>query len=137
MNGWEPTAERDALELRADCLARIRRFMAERDILEVETPILSSAGTTDPNIESFRLEDDDQPTRLLRTSPEFAHKRLLARQGARRCKKALVRRRSKAFVGARRRSKALDSARQRSTVEWACLNALDGARRRSQALDGS
>ena len=60
-----------------------------------------------------------------------AYMRLLARQGARRCKKALVRRRSMAFVGARRRSKALDSARQRSTVEGACFNALDGARRRS------
>ena len=52
-------------------------------MLEVETPVLSRAGNTDPNIASFSLEfsgrtDGAPRTRWLRTSPEFALKRLLA-----------------------------------------------------------
>lgn len=74
---------RRRLEQRARLLAAIRSFFAERGVLEVETPILSAAGTTDPNIESFSTEFHG-PTaagtsrRWLRTSPEFFHKRLLA-----------------------------------------------------------
>jgi lysyl-tRNA synthetase class 2 len=52
-------------------------------VLEVETPVLSRAGNTDPNIASFSLEfsgrtDGAPRTRWLRTSPEFPLKRLLA-----------------------------------------------------------
>lgn len=77
------TANLDALRLRATLYATIRAFFAERDVLEVETPILSVAGNTDPNIRSFSLEfsgrtDGAPRTRWLRTSPEFALKRLLA-----------------------------------------------------------
>lgn len=73
----------DALRLRARLNACIRTFFAERDVLEVETPVLSCAGNTDPNIASFSLEfsgrtDGGARTRWLRTSPEFALKRLLA-----------------------------------------------------------
>jgi lysyl-tRNA synthetase class 2 len=50
--------------------------MAERGVLEVETPILTSAGNSDPNIES--IATDSEPRRFLRTSPEYAMKRLLA-----------------------------------------------------------
>lgn len=80
---WRPTATIDALRLRARLYATIRAFFAERDVLEVETPVLSVAGNTDPNIESFSLEfsgrtDGAPRTRWLRTSPEFALKRLLA-----------------------------------------------------------
>ncbi len=42
--------------------------------MEVETPLLSSAGNTDPEINSIRTDRGD----YLRTSPEFALKRLLA-----------------------------------------------------------
>lgn len=59
----------------------IRAFFAARDVLEVETPILSMAGTTDPSIESFVTQYQyaaDPGPRWLRTSPEFFHKRLLA-----------------------------------------------------------
>lgn len=78
-----PSANIDALRLRASLYATIRAFFAERDVLEVETPILSVAGNTDPNIRSFSLEfsgrtDGAPRTRWLRTSPEFALKRLLA-----------------------------------------------------------
>ena len=83
MSDWRPTATFDALRLRAKLYATIRAFFARRDVLEVETPVLSMAGNTDPNIESFSLEfsgrtDGAPRTRWLRTSPEFALKRLLA-----------------------------------------------------------
>ena len=83
MNRWQPTASLEAIRLRARLHAAIRAFFADRDVLEVETPVLSRAGNTDPNIASFSLEfsgrtDGAPRTRWLRTSPEFAMKRLLA-----------------------------------------------------------
>jgi lysyl-tRNA synthetase class 2 len=72
-----------ALQLRARLYALIRAYFAERHVLEVETPILSAAGNTDPNIESFSTRfsghvDAGARERWLRTSPEFPLKRLLA-----------------------------------------------------------
>lgn len=83
MKDWKPTANLKALRLRAELYALVRRFFAERDVLEVETPVLSSSGNTDPNIESFSLDFDGPRSgggakRWLRTSPEFPLKRLLA-----------------------------------------------------------
>ncbi len=80
---WPPGAAFEALHLRAALNARIRGFFAERDVTEVETPVLSVAGNTDPNIASFSLHfsgrtDGAPRTRWLRTSPEYALKRLLA-----------------------------------------------------------
>lgn len=71
------------LHLRAQTYARIRTFFAGRKVLEVETPMLSAAGNTDPNIQSFHTRfsghvDAGAPQRWLRTSPEFPLKRLLA-----------------------------------------------------------
>lgn len=73
----------DALRLRAALYARIRGFFAARGVLEVETPILSEAGNTEPNIDSFGTHfsghvDAGQRERWLRTSPEYPLKRLLA-----------------------------------------------------------
>ena len=76
--GWRPGADAAALRARARLSAGIRRFFADRDVLEVETPILSQHGTTDRFIESFCVHGTDDAARWLRTSPEFAHKRLLA-----------------------------------------------------------
>ncbi|MFL9585044.1 EF-P lysine aminoacylase EpmA [Stenotrophomonas sp. AB1(2024)] len=72
-----------ALRQRAALNALIRAFFAERDVLEVETPILSEAGNTEPNIDSFHTRfsghvDAGSAQRWLRTSPEFPLKRLLA-----------------------------------------------------------
>lgn len=69
--------------MRARLNALIRKFFADRAVLEVETPILSAAGNTDNNIESFHLDFSGpvaagERKRWLRTSPEFALKRLLA-----------------------------------------------------------
>lgn len=71
------------LRLRAATYARVRQFFAERGVLEVETPMLSAAGNTDPNIQSFHTRfsghvDAGVAQRWLRTSPEFPLKRLLA-----------------------------------------------------------
>lgn len=72
-----------ALQLRARLNAVIRAFFAERGVLEVETPVLSEAGNTEPNIDSFSTRfsghvDAGAPLRWLRTSPEYPLKRLLA-----------------------------------------------------------
>jgi len=77
---WKPTAAIRTLKLRADLNALIRDFFATRGVLEVETPILSAAGNTDPNIASFFLDTGsaNEPQRWLRTSPEFALKRMIA-----------------------------------------------------------
>jgi len=80
---WQSSASLAALRLRAALNARIRDFFAERGVLEVETPVLSMAGNTDPNIASFPLEfsgrtDGASRRRWLRTSPEYPLKRLLA-----------------------------------------------------------
>jgi elongation factor P--(R)-beta-lysine ligase len=79
----DANARHAALRLRASLYAAIRAFFAERNVLEVETPVLSRAGNTDPNIASFSLafsgRTDGAPrTRWLRTSPEYPLKRLLA-----------------------------------------------------------
>ncbi len=80
---WTPSAPVETLRLRASLYATIRTFFAQRGVLEVETPVLSVAGNTDPNIASFSLEfsgrtDGGPRTRWLRTSPEYPLKRLLA-----------------------------------------------------------
>jgi len=71
------------LQGRAKLYALIRDFFSDRGVLEVETPILSAAGNTDPNIESFNAPfhghvDAGSRERWLRTSPEYPLKRLLA-----------------------------------------------------------
>ncbi|HYG08110.1 MAG TPA: EF-P lysine aminoacylase EpmA [Stenotrophomonas sp.] len=76
-------ADLQALRLRAALNADIRAFFAERGVLEVETPVLSAAGNTEPNIESFQARfsghvDAGPAVRWLRTSPEYPLKRLLA-----------------------------------------------------------
>ena len=80
---WAATAPAHAIRLRARLNALVRGFFADRGVLEVETPVLSRAGNTDPNIASFALEfsgrtDGAPRTRWLRTSAEFPMKRLLA-----------------------------------------------------------
>jgi lysyl-tRNA synthetase class 2 len=74
MNDWKPTANAQRLQARARLLHDIRAYFSAQSVLEVETPLISQAGNTDPEIQSMRTDDD----RYLRTSPEFALKRLLA-----------------------------------------------------------
>lgn len=83
MTGADQTIDLAALHLRAALNALIRGFFADRGVLEVETPVMSEAGNTEPNIESFQTRfsghgDAGAPLRWLRTSPEYPLKRLLA-----------------------------------------------------------
>lgn len=80
---WQPTAPFSALALRAQLLARVRDFFAQQEVLEVETPLLSGAAATDPQLDSFVTRYTGPGAAqgrslYLHTSPEFAMKRLLA-----------------------------------------------------------
>jgi lysyl-tRNA synthetase class 2 len=56
-----------------------REFFAQRGVLEVETPILSAAAVSDPQLESLATRIAGLPGEFyLHTSPEYAMKRLLA-----------------------------------------------------------
>lgn len=66
---------------RAQFISNIRQFFTSRQVLEVQTPLLSQAGNTDTFLQSVAalVTYQDRPrTYYLHTSPEFAMKRLLA-----------------------------------------------------------
>ena len=80
---WRPTASLAVLAKRAALLQQLRAFFHARDVLEVETPVISAAGNTDPQITGFvtHYAGPGAPPggqMFLQTSPEFAMKRLLA-----------------------------------------------------------
>ena len=77
---WRPTASLELIKARARMLNNIRAFFNERGVLEVETPLLSSYATTDPNLQSFSTLFSGRPL-YLNTSPEYHMKRLLAAHG--------------------------------------------------------
>lgn len=79
----DPSVRHAALRLRARLNALVREFFAARGASEVETPILSAAGNTEPNIDGFSTSFSGSVAagareRFLRTSPEYPLKRLLA-----------------------------------------------------------
>ena len=79
---WPPTCSAALLHQRAALYQTIRDFFAQRGVLEVDTPVLSTAASCDVNLDSFatRLKSDGlkQQPMYLQTSPEFAMKRLIA-----------------------------------------------------------
>jgi lysyl-tRNA synthetase class 2 len=78
---WQPSCSIELLQTRARMLQRIRVFFAQRNVLEVETPLLSYASGTDSQLAFFTTFYETPPNRqqlFLQTSPEFAMKRLLA-----------------------------------------------------------
>ena len=82
-SSWRPAAPIGHVQLRARLLTGIRAFFARRGVLEVDTPALSCAGITDPNLSDFAVCDVGPGaahgrTLRLHTSPEFPMKRLLA-----------------------------------------------------------
>lgn len=80
MIDWQPTSGPGTAARRAERLAAVRRFFAERDVLEVDVPALSQACVSDPNIDSLEVTARlaGAKTLYLTTSPEYAMKRLLA-----------------------------------------------------------
>lgn len=79
MTDWQPSASFEILRQRAALLDTVRNFFRERDVLEVETPLLSRAAITNPALHSAaaRLTGLDDGL-FLHTSPEFFMKRLLS-----------------------------------------------------------
>ena len=71
---WQPSAPIENLQQRSEILWKIREFFRQREIFEVQTPVVGSNTVTDSNIESERLENGY----FLQTSPEYFLKRLLA-----------------------------------------------------------
>lgn len=61
-----------ALQARAKMYQQIRHFFAERDVLEVETPVMVGRTVSDPYLKAFAVDNY-----FLQTSPEYAMKRLL------------------------------------------------------------
>ncbi len=78
MSDWRPTATRATLQRRAQMLARARTFFADRQVLEVDTPIVVNAPVTDVHIHSAQVTLSNGQPYFLHTSPEYAMKRLLA-----------------------------------------------------------
>ncbi len=74
---WRPQASQSVRRLRAKVYRQIRLFFEQRDVLEVDTPILSSSASTDPELSHLYCDINDINF-YLQTSPEFAMKRLLA-----------------------------------------------------------
>ena len=76
-SSWQSKASLLTIKKRARMLNDIRAFFDERDVLEVETPLLSAFCTTDPTLNSFKTQYQGE-NYYLNTSPEYAMKRLLA-----------------------------------------------------------
>jgi lysyl-tRNA synthetase class 2 len=80
--GFLPGAPLEALKVRAEVLAAVRRFFAERGVLEVETPVLCAAGAVDQHLEPIAVDwhpaGGGAERLYLVTSPEHSMKRLLA-----------------------------------------------------------
>ncbi len=69
----------ERLRKRAAVITAARRFFAERDYLEVDTPTLVPCPGLDLHLDAFALQRDRaEPERYLNTSPEYQMKRLLA-----------------------------------------------------------
>lgn len=76
MTPWQPTAPLSNLRHRAQLLREVRAFFHERQVLEVDTPLLMPNSVTDPYMTALEVHNLGQ-TYYLQTSPEYAMKRLL------------------------------------------------------------
>ena len=80
---WQPSATLEILRQRAVLIAKIREFFAARNVLEVDTPVMSHATITDPHVTGIpalyqEFGAKEEKLMYLQTSPEYAMKRLLA-----------------------------------------------------------
>ena len=74
---WQPSASIEALKERGMFYRYIRDFFYGRDVLEVETPLLSHAAVSDANLLPVVVQCMGKAS-YLHTSPEYPMKRLLA-----------------------------------------------------------
>ena len=74
---WQSSASINMLKQRARLLQDIRTFFQQRNVWEVETPILSRFAGTDVHLDPLEVGFSGSK-HYLHTSPEFAMKRLLA-----------------------------------------------------------
>ena len=74
MSEWRPSASIEHLQRRAGLLAQARAFFAQRQVVEVQTPVLASHSVTEPDVQSVQVPGYG----YLQTSPEYHIKRLLA-----------------------------------------------------------
>ena len=63
----------EKIKIRANFLAEIRDFFKERNVLEVDTPLLRAFGVSDVNLVNIKADSG-----FLITSPEYEMKKLLA-----------------------------------------------------------
>lgn len=83
---WRPdrlAARRGKLAARGRILTAVRKFFADEDFIEVQTPALQVSPGLEPHLKAFKTElhdprDGRVRPRYLHTSPEFAMKKLLA-----------------------------------------------------------
>lgn len=78
---YQPSCSLAALQARAQLYRQLREFFQQRDVLEVETPVLSQAAVTDVHLASVAVDrhiHGQVQRQYLQTSPEFPMKRLLA-----------------------------------------------------------
>jgi lysyl-tRNA synthetase class 2 len=59
-------------------LSQVRAFFSQKEILEVDTPILSHSAPIDTHIEVMKIPFQNGEKGYLHTSPEYAMKRLIA-----------------------------------------------------------
>ncbi|RTE85679.1 MULTISPECIES: EF-P lysine aminoacylase EpmA [Gammaproteobacteria] len=79
---WQPSAALENIKARSALQQQIRAFFLERDVVEVETPILAASGVTEPHIANMQVHAESGQFKglhklYLQTSPEYAMKRLL------------------------------------------------------------
>jgi lysyl-tRNA synthetase class 2 len=74
MSDWRPSARIEHLKQRAELLAQARAFFAERNVIEVQTPVLAKHTVTESDVQSIEVPGYG----YLQTSPEYQMKRLLA-----------------------------------------------------------
>ena len=74
MSDWRLSARIEHLKQRAELLAQARAFFAERNVIEVQTPVLAKHTVTEPDVQSIEVPGYG----YLQTSPEYQMKRLLA-----------------------------------------------------------
>ena len=74
---WQPGIDPSSLRYRSELLQSLRSFFQQRQVLEVDVPVLARSTVTDINIESINSVVSGN-SGYLQTSPEYFMKRLLA-----------------------------------------------------------